>query len=337
MKNIEICQHIENWYLKNKRELPWRSNPQPYEVWLAEIVFQQTRISQGMGHYLQLLERFPNVEILSKATEDDVLKCWEGLGYYTRARNLRKGAIYIAQLGDFPKTYDDWLAVPGVGPYTAGVISSVCFRQKVPVVDGNVMRVLSRMFLISSDIRIVKTQQIFRNIASDLVQSAIHPGNFNQGMMELGALICKPKNPDCAACPLSEFCELYITGENPGDFPYKSSAKEKTNRYFHFFFASNANGLLLKRREASDIWNGLYVLPFYEGEKLPFDAPEYLMEKSTHILTHQKIHYYIWDVVNWDAVPQNLIDDCEIFSRDVDFPAMPRPLQLFIKKYLHIK
>ena len=330
MNYLKFSQLIEDWYCTSKRDLPWRHSPEPYKVWLAEIVFQQTRIAQGMGHFLRLIHRFPDVAKLATANEDEVLKLWEGLGYYSRARNLHKAAKMIHRSGDFPTDYASWLAVPGVGPYTAAAISSVCFGEKVAVVDGNVMRVLSRVTLLSDDLRLSRTQDKLMRIADSLVQKTAHPGDLNQGLMELGALICKPQNPDCHVCPVRDLCALYEVGEDPANYPFKSKAPAKKNRHFHFAFASYSNTVLLKRRNAKDIWQGLYQLPLIETESPPFGADAKLIESAHHILTHQKINYYIWDVKKWSELEMDGLEGYAHFDKNSALPALPVPLKKFM-------
>jgi A/G-specific adenine glycosylase len=330
MNYPEFSQLIENWYHANRRDLPWRISPEPYNVWLAEIVFQQTRIAQGMGHYMRLLKRFPNVGELAVAKQDEVLKFWEGLGYYTRARNLHKAAQMIHARGSFPGDYATWLSVPGVGPYTAAAIASVCFDEKVSVVDGNVMRVLSRVILSGADLRLPETQANLKSVADTLIQHAIHPGDLNQGVMEVGALICKPRNPDCYACPVSHMCALYIKGADPAKYPYKSKAPEKRVRHLHFAFASGSNTVLLRQRNAKDIWRGLYQLPMIEGSKPPFGQNAKLIENAQHILTHQKINYYIWDVKEWSELEIGVRENYIHFNKCSVLPALPGPLKKFM-------
>lgn len=326
MLKSEIIRELDNWYTENQRPLPWRSNPEPYRVWLAEIVFQQTRIQQGMGHYLRILERFPNVETLANAHEDEVLKLWEGLGYYSRGRNLLKAAKIISALGEFPTSATEWKKLPGVGPYTSAAISSVVNNEKIALVDGNVSRVLARIFLIDDDIRSSKTQKELQHLAQKIIDQTDRPGNINQALMELGALICSPKKPKCSICPINKHCKLLLHKEDPNKFPYKSPPPPKTQRDIHWLWASESNYLLLKKRNQSDIWQGLFELPRLENPKKKYPAAK-IIHKGAHLLSHQRILFNIWDIKKWEGIPQ----DYEAFDLNEELPALPRPLQKFFE------
>ncbi len=335
MNDSIFTQNIENWYVNNKRDLPWRHNPKPYLVWLAEIVFQQTQIKQGMGHYKRLVEAFPTVEKLADASEDDVLKLWEGLGYYARARNLHKAAKLIQSNDAFPKTGKEWESLPGIGPYTAAAIASVCANEPIACVDGNVMRVLSRTHAISDDIRAGTTQALMRKIANEKIQFAEHPGNFNQGMMELGAIICTPKKPNCNACPVQHQCALYNNQLDPSLYPFKSKAKPRIKRHLHFAFASNEPFVLLRRNPEKGIWAGLYLLPFNEGKESAFKKTGSLVKKGKHLLSHQEIHYYIWDIKTWKLLPDDHTD-YKHAPLDKPLPALPVPLKKFVDAFVNL-
>jgi A/G-specific adenine glycosylase len=195
------------WYSKFKRPLPWRDSNEPYKVWLSEIILQQTRVEQGLAYYLKFVTNYPEIEYLAKAEERDILKLWEGLGYYSRARNMHKAAKYIVENCNavFPENYIALLKLSGVGPYTAAAIASIVFNESVVAIDGNVLRVASRLFLISDPIDKVKTHSTIRIILNDFIDES-NPGDFNQAMMELGAVICSPKNPKCNICPVKVHC-----------------------------------------------------------------------------------------------------------------------------------
>lgn len=332
MKYQNFCQNIENWYVTNKRNLPWRSNPTSYRVWLAEIVFQQTQINQGMGHYKRLIDEFPDVKALANAREDDVLKLWEGLGYYARARNLHKAAKKICAQGHFPQTAQEWEDIPGVGPYTAAAIASVCSDEKIASVDGNVMRVLARTHAIPDDIRSSSTQKEMRIIANKIIDKAESPGNFNQGMMELGALICSAKTPQCNKCPVQNQCLLVKNQLDPGMLPFKSKAKARRVRHLHFAIASEDDFILLERRPNTGIWAGLYQFPCCEGKTPSFEKIGTLVKKNKHLLSHQEIHYYIWDIKEWTALPMNK-DDYQTYNTLKPLPALPRPLKKFADEF----
>jgi A/G-specific adenine glycosylase len=328
MKYEIMSSAIEKWYDENKRDLPWRKKPNPYMVWLAEIVFQQTRIQQGLNHYKRILESFPKLENLAQASEDEVLKLWEGLGYYSRARNLLKGAKQISAKGNFPSKAAEWEKISGVGPYTAAAISSVCFREKIAVLDGNVMRVIARVFLIKNDIRLKSTQDKLRNLAQKFVDKSVYPGNLNQGLMEIGALICLPKNPKCQKCPLKDNCQLYTKNEAAADYPYKSPPPKKTERHIHWLIASNSKFLMLRRRNEKDVWQGLYELPQTLKPPGSIYPNAQLIHKGSHILSHQKIFYHIWDIEQWSKLSMEF----QAFDIDRELPALPRPIQRFLNK-----
>lgn len=329
-----FSQNIENWYRNNKRDLPWRHHPEPYFVWLAEIVFQQTQIAQGLSYYKRLLKAFPTVNALANAQQDEVLKLWEGLGYYSRARNLHLTAQILNSRKQLPQTAAEWLKLPGVGPYTAAAITSVCFGERVACVDGNVLRVIARTHFITDDIRKSTTVKTIQALVNSLIEYADDPGDFNQGLMEIGATVCKPKAPQCNRCPLQYECAFYRSEALPSAVPFKSKPQKRKVRHLHFYYSSKAEDVFLFKRNDKDIWGGLYVLPFEEsnGKDCPSSTINAsLIKKNTHLLTHQQIHYYIWDMESWYHSPVEL----KHFSRFVkgrDLPALPRPLQQFFNE-----
>ena len=207
-------KQLLDWYLHQKRDLPWRKNQDPYPVWISEMMLQQTQVSSVIDYFNRFLNRFPTVETLAKAPIDDVLKCWEGLGYYSRARNLKKAAEVIAfELnGVFPNTFESLKKLPGIGPYSAAAIASIAFNEKIPVVDGNVLRVFSRFWDCDLDIGLTKTKDYFFNLLQKSIKSIQNPGDFNQAMMELGALLCSPKSPKCLLCPIEQDCQAKKNG-----------------------------------------------------------------------------------------------------------------------------
>jgi A/G-specific adenine glycosylase len=249
------------WYGKHARDLPWRRNRDPYRIWLSEIMLQQTRVDQGLPYYERFTAAFPSVHDLAKAHEDRVLKLWEGLGYYSRARNLHKAAKVVSQelSGAFPDTVDGLLELPGVGRYSAGAIASIAFGVPAPVVDGNVIRVLSRLFNIEANTDETATKHELWRLAEDLVAPK-DPGGFNQGMMELGARICTPKAPDCPACPVQRYCAAYAAGvqeQRPVRTP-----KQKTPHHEIVAAAIQKNGrYLLGKRPPDGLLGGLWEFP----------------------------------------------------------------------------
>lgn len=265
---MEIIQEtLINWYADNHRKLPWRDNPSPYEVWLSEVILQQTRVSQGMDYYLRFIERWPTVTDLAQASEEEVLKMWQGLGYYSRARNLHHCAQQVMEQhnGKFPADYEQLKQLKGIGNYTAAAIASIAFNLPHAVVDGNVYRVLSRLFDIETPININEGQTAFAQLADTLLNRK-RPGLHNQAMMEFGALHCTPKNPNCLHCPLQAQC-LAFEHQTVMQRPVKLSKTKVTTRYFNYLVLRIEDKLYLHKRSDNDIWHNLYDFPCIESEK----------------------------------------------------------------------
>jgi A/G-specific adenine glycosylase len=246
---------ILDWYAQNGRDLPWRRTRDPYAVWLSEIILQQTRIVQGKAYWEHFMERFPTVEDLAEASEDEVLRLWEGLGYYSRARNLHAAAKQIVALGGFPDTLEGIRSLKGVGDYTAAAIGSICFGLPAAVVDGNVYRVLARHFGISTPVGTTQAKKEFTALAQKLLPE--DASAFNQGMMDFGALQCTPQNPDCAACPLLSSCNAYKTGRTEM-LPVKKPATAVQERRFNYIYVRCNGYTAIHKRGKGDIWQGLY-------------------------------------------------------------------------------
>ena len=262
------------WYLQNKRELPWRKTKDPYLVWLSEIMLQQTRVAQGMSYYLKFSEAFPRVEDLANASESEVLKMWQGLGYYSRARNLHFTAKYVAfELnGKFPNNYKDLLQLKGVGDYTASAIASICFNEPAAVVDGNVYRVLARYFGIHTPINTSKGVKEFKKLAQSLIDKE-QPGAYNQAIMDFGSMQCKPQSPDCEKCPLSTSCVAFEKNLIK-ELPVKEKKLKVRKRFFNYLvFVTNQGETILEEREGKGIWQGLYQFPLIETkERIPIES-----------------------------------------------------------------
>ena len=255
---------LSDWYSANKRDLPWRGITDPYKIWISEIILQQTRVNQGYDYYVRFIGRFPDVATLASAGEDEVLKYWQGLGYYSRARNLHKASKQIINTfsGVFPTGYQDVLRLSGVGDYTAAAICSLAYQQPYAVVDGNVYRVLSRLTGSATPIDTSAGKKEFAALAQQLLDTA-HPDIHNQAMMDFGALQCTPANPDCNICPLKEYC----VGFNSGIvslLPVKQGKTLVSNRYFNYFHITCGEYTYLQKREANDIWKNLYEFPLIE-------------------------------------------------------------------------
>ena len=255
------------WYLQNKRDLPWRETINPYKIWLSEIILQQTRVDQGMSYYYKFVEKYPTVEALAKASEEAILKDWQGLGYYSRARNLHFSAKHIVNKlkGEFPTTYSEIIKLKGVGDYTASAIASISFHEPTAVVDGNVYRVLSRYFGISTPINSSQGIKEFKAKAQQLIDEE-QPGIFNQAVMEFGARQCKPQSPNCSDCVLNKECVALITN-NIKNLPVKEKKLKIRKRYFNYLvFKTPSNKTILEKR-TSGIWKNMYQFPLIECDK----------------------------------------------------------------------
>lgn len=283
VRGLEISRILVNWYALNKRDLPWRETKDPYLIWISEIILQQTRVAQGLSYFLRFVERFPTVGDLAVADEDEVLKYWQGLGYYSRARNLHAAAKSIVSdyNGVFPQNYEDVLSLKGIGAYTAAAIVSFAWNLPYPVVDGNVFRVLSRLFSIDTPIDTSVGKKQFTELAH-LIMDEGRAGEHNQAIMELGALQCVPQHPDCLACPLVEKCLAFANGK-VSDLPVKKNKVKTRNRYFHYLHIKYKGKTWLHRREEKDIWTGLYEFPLIETEG-PMDFVELSKTKAFHEL-----------------------------------------------------
>lgn len=266
---MEFSNSLIHWYLQNKRDLPWRNTTNPYHIWLSEIMLQQTRVAQGLPYFLAFTEAFPTVFDLANANEEQVLKLWQGFGYYSRARNLHATAKYIANElnGEFPNKYKDLIRLKGVGEYTAAAIASFSYNEPVAVVDGNVFRVLSRYFNIDSDISDGKTKKEFQNLAQEVLPLD-NPALFNQAIMEFGALQCVPKNPDCNSCVLNSSCAA-LQHKKVAQLPVKSKKTKVTNKFFNYLILKDVDAnYIVQKREGKGIWENLYEFPLRETDEL---------------------------------------------------------------------
>jgi len=308
----QIVLGIFNWYHKNARNLPWRATNDPYKIWLSEIILQQTQIIQGLNYYEKFLENFSSVNKLAKADEDQILKLWQGLGYYSRARNLHKAAKILSTQynGSFPTTYSEIIKLPGVGEYTAAAIASFAFEQAYPVLDGNVFRFIARLYDIDLPIDEQKNRKVFMMLLNELMQNQ-QPSTFNNAMMEMGAIICKPQNPLCNVCPVQTFCEAYKKN-TIAIRPVKNKKVKVSIRHLNFFFIEYNGGFYLEQRIGKGIWQNLFQLPLIETKsviKTP-DISEYLKalynyniksviehhQSVRHLLTHQTIEAQFWRI-----------------------------------------
>jgi len=311
------------WYLQNKRNLPWRKTKNPYLIWLSEIILQQTRIDQGLNYYLKFSEHFPTVFDLAKAEEETVLKLWQGLGYYSRARNLHFSAKYIVNElnGEFPTSYKTLLDLKGVGDYTASAIASICYNEPTAVVDGNVYRVLARYYGIYTAINSTKGIKEFKQLAQKLITNK-DPGTYNQAIMEFGAKQCKPQSPNCNDCPLNESC-IALEKKLVSTLPVKEKKIKIKQRHFNYLVVNTNNHTLIQQRTAKGIWQNLYEFPLLESEK-ELNIKELISSKEldhyfnglkisiklfnvapiVHKLSHQHLYTKFW-IVTTDKLPNN--------------------------------
>jgi A/G-specific adenine glycosylase len=315
------------WYLQNKRDLPWRKTTDPYQIWLSEIMLQQTRVAQGMPYFFAFTTTFPTVFDLAKANEEQVLKLWQGLGYYSRARNLHKTAQTVAfeMNGVFPDNYADLLKLKGIGEYTAAAIASFSYNECVPVVDGNVFRVLSRYFDLETDIAQASAKKEFTALAFELMPKD-NPAQFNQAIMEFGALQCVPKNPNCNECVFNDSCAA-LQKKKVDQLPVKLKKTKVRNRYFNYIVAvDDLENTIIQKRTAKGIWHNLYEFPLIETDKVEdFETVaqqinqnffqenkmeslmEYNEESIVHKLSHQHLHIKFWKA-NLKGTIENGID-----------------------------
>ena len=265
---MEIAEKLLFWYKNNKRDLPWRNTRDPYKIWLSEIILQQTRVEQGLPYYQRFVNKYPTVIDLSLAKEEEILKLWQGLGYYSRALNLLKAAHQIVEVhnGKFPNKYVELLTLTGIGPYSAAAIASIAYGEAVPVLDGNVFRVISRIFALDIATDAASNRKIFIKILEELLSNH-DPCEFNQAIMEFGALHCVPKNPDCTNCPLISNC-IGFKKKLVDKLPFKKGKVEVKNIYQYYLFIEDKNGkTLLHKRDKNGIWKGLFEFPMIETEK----------------------------------------------------------------------
>ena len=304
---MDFSRQITDWYRQNKRELPWRQTTNPYYIWLSEIILQQTRVIQGMNYYLKFINHYPTIDDLANADEQSVLNDWQGLGYYSRARNLHAAAKQIQSTynGVFPKTYEEIISLKGVGNYTAAAISSFAYNLPYAVVDGNVFRLLSRLFDIDIAIDSNEGQKTFTKIANELLDNQ-NPGIHNQAVMEFGALQCTPTNPSCTNCIFQQEC-IALKNGTVNMRPLKKGKTKIRNRYFHYFHFDNGVDIILQKRTEKDIWQHLYEFPKIEFEQdqnleeikkfikqtFQIEAVDFTIFKK-HILSHQHIYCTFW-------------------------------------------
>lgn len=335
---MKFSEKLIEWYRVNKRNLPWRLTKQPYKIWVSEIILQQTRIEQGEKYYYAFLEKYPNISELAKTNDEELLKVWEGLGYYSRALNMLKASRVVLDnfQGIFPSNYDDLIKLPGIGDYTASAISSICNNEVQPVVDGNVLRFLSRMFKIDLPIDKLKTKTYFKKLGFKLID-VVNPGDFNQAMMDYGSMVCRPKKFQCEKCLFSSNCKAF-NSNTVMLYPFKEKRIKIKHRFLNYIFIiTNDRKTLIKKRNGNGIWKNLYEFPLIETKKessvneiikeLDFKYLKFISEKKIkHKLTHQQLNisFFTFKVSNFD-------DDLTDIKALSNYP-FPRPINKFISE-----
>ena len=317
---------ILEWFRENGRVLPWRETRNPYAIWLSEIILQQTRIEQGKPYWERFMKRWPTVEALAQASEDEVLREWQGLGYYSRARNLHEAAKQIVEMGGFPKTVEGIKRLKGVGDYTAAAIGSIAFNLPAAVVDGNVYRVLARHYGIETPINTTEGKKEFTALANSLLP-ANEASAFNQAMMDFGAIQCTPVNPQCTACPLQETCVALHEGKT-ASLPVKRKTLKVQERHLVYIYVRHQGKTAIHRRAAGDIWQGLYE-PWLT-ETVPSGAI-LLRQGVKHVLTHRILYadFYLWEPAEQPQLPD---DYFWIPEADIDQYGVPRLIELLLEE-----
>ena len=344
---MNFSKNVISWYSSNKRDLPWRHTINPYYIWLSEIILQQTQVKQGLPYYESFVKAFPTVSDLAESDEENVLKLWQGLGYYSRARNLHYTAKHIVnELGGvFPDNYKEIIKLKGIGDYTASAIASIAFGEVAAVVDGNVYRVLSRFYGIDTPINTTKGIKEFKALATELIDQK-QPALFNQAIMEFGAQQCKPKNPYCIICPLQSACMAFQKNKI-SELPVKLKKLKVRNRYFNYLvIIDNKRNTIIEQRTQKGIWQNLYQFPLIETDrsisilefkssasenkflkKLNFEFNLFNEKDIVHKLSHQHLHTKFW-IIEVDKLPKRGISTDKI----KDYP-VPTLISEFISKF----
>ena len=342
---MELNKLILKWYDINKRDLPWRKTKNPYNIWISEIILQQTRMEQGINYYNRFISRFPNLKSLANSKEKDVLILWQGLGYYSRARNLYYTAKYIFNElnSQFPESYEQLIKLKGIGDYTASAISSICFDKAQPVLDGNVFRIISRVYEIKHPINLNNSRKVFKEKAKEMMPTERY-GDYNQALMDFGSIICKPLNPLCSSCVLSKICSAF-KNNSVENFPVKSSKSKIKLLYFDYIVAKHNNQLLIEQIKEG-IWKNMYQFPVHvsESKKVNKEITKFFSEKYQvknliiklidsefiqHKLSHINIRSRFWLTENKINVDKGIY-----VSSFKEYP-MSKLMHKFIEKYIH--
>ncbi|AKD02480.1 A/G-specific adenine glycosylase [Pontibacter korlensis] len=349
--HAHFAQTLISWYGRHKRSLPWRDTTNPYFIWLSEVILQQTRVAQGLPYYERFIATYPTVEDLAAAPQDEVLRLWQGLGYYSRARNMHHTAQLVVEKygGRFPDKYEELIKLKGVGSYTAAAIAAFAFREQVAVLDGNVFRVLARVFGITDDIAAPSSRKVFQKLADELVPKG-EPDTYNQAIMEFGAVQCTPLMPDCLFCPLQQSCFAFSHGMVQ-ELPVKSKAKAARPRFFHYITFELEGRFYLRKRLEGDIWQGLYDFYLYENDSKDLSLEQLLQElqeagipvqeaqlqppqkEYKHILSHQKITARFYRIKLKADLKDEVLKETRLVPYNVqEIEALPKPV--LISSYL---
>lgn len=351
---MDFARVIIDWYHHHKRDLPWRNTSDPYIIWLSEIIMQQTRVEQGTPYFNRFAGKYPTVADFASADEGEILKLWQGLGYYSRGRNMHYTAQIVMEEhgGYFPSDYDSLLKLKGIGDYTAAAISSFSSNEARAVVDGNVFRLLARYFGIDIPINSGKGKKIFTELANELIDKS-QAGTYNQAAMEFGSLVCKPKNPDCPRCPLLPGCDAYRRG-CVHELPVKIKNQKVRERYFNYIIAISDRGILMNKRGPNDIWENLYDLPLFETE-MKIEPGSLILQENfvkafgnqvhiksisvpvKHILSHQKLYATFIELENYSE--QFVTSNGWKYVKMEDLESLPQPKLIFhfFKNFFKLK
>jgi A/G-specific adenine glycosylase len=343
MVEKRFAEKLLSWYAEHKRALPWRNTQEPYKIWLSEVLLQQTRVAQGLPYYEKFVRQYPTIKKLAAAPEKEILRLWQGLGYYSRARNLHRCAKLVAQAGgQFPNTAAALKKLPGIGDYTAAAIASFAFGEVVAVVDGNVFRVLARIFAIALDITSPTGKKYFTEKANKLI-APDQPGEFNQALMEFGATHCTPRNPKCETCVFAKQCQAF-QGGNVGLYPIKAKAKPRQVRYFNYFVIKQGKKVWMQPRTTKDIWQGLHEFYLVETLRavsdkkaltlLPQQANFVSAKKIRQILSHQEIEGKFFEIQLNKTIPPFLKTAKGKFYSKKEVEQLAKPV--LVNKYLEI-
>ncbi len=355
---MNLTESLLHWYSQNKRPLPWRETRDPYKIWLSEVILQQTRVAQGMNYYHRFLVSFPDVHSLAKADEQEVLKLWQGLGYYSRARNMHHAAKEIVEKhnGIFPQSATELRKLKGIGEYTASAIASICYDEPTSVVDGNVSRVLSRFYALETVVDTHAGRSLITGLADSLMGNS-NPGTFNQAVMELGALICTPKSPVCSNCPLNFPCEA-LKQNKTESFPLKTLKKSPRARHMNYlvicFTQNNEEFVMMRKRTGNDIWKNMYDFPCIETESaadvsfvlqlcqekgilqgLPFTVNQ-VSEEYIHQLSHRRL-FTKFIRIGLDGLPKNTGEMFSVKISEIEELPLPRLIDRYVATLLQLQ